>query len=51
MSRADLAREVKMTRQAIRLIELGHSSPTLATARKIAAALDVPVDELWPEEK
>jgi DNA-binding XRE family transcriptional regulator len=35
----------------VRQIESGKRSPKLETARKLAAALEVPVDHLMPEDR
>jgi len=33
-----------------RRLEAGLSKPTLPVARRVAAALDMTVDEVWPDE-
>ena len=37
-----------VTQKMAYLYEYGHTAPNLITARRIAASLDVLVDDLWP---
>lgn len=54
MTQAELAKRVGVTRQTVLAIEKGKYSPSLEVAFKIAAALGVPLDEVFqyePEEE
>lgn len=48
-TQADLATAAGLSSNGVRQIEAGRRKPTLDTARKLAAALGVAVDELTPE--
>ena len=47
MTQAELAAKVGVTRQTINAIEQNKYSPSLETAFKIAAALGVPIGEVF----
>jgi DNA-binding XRE family transcriptional regulator len=47
LSPAELAALAGISREAIRLIELGHSTPRPRTAKALASALDIDVSDLW----
>lgn len=47
MSRAELARRAVISERTVRNIEQGVYEPSMATARKLAKALDVPFDALF----
>jgi putative transcriptional regulator len=47
MTQQDLADRVGVTRQTINAIELGKYSPSLEVAFRIAAALDVRLEEVF----
>jgi transcriptional regulator with XRE-family HTH domain len=49
-SQAALARKAQLSRLALRRLEEGASAPQLATARKLARALDMDADALWPPD-
>lgn len=46
LSVAELARQAEVSRQTIYMIEDGRQTPTLDTARKLARALNVPMEQL-----
>ena|SRR5829696_1593444 len=48
LSGAALARKAGLTRNTVSRIELGHHTPSAATVEKIANALGVGVDKLYP---
>lgn len=48
LSQEGLARRADLSMMTIHRVENGRT-PTLSTARKIAAALGVPLDEVFPE--
>lgn len=50
LSQSQVARRAGLTEITVRFIEQGRSIPKLATARELATALDVPLDELFPPE-
>jgi putative molybdopterin biosynthesis protein len=50
LSQAELAALAGISREAIRLIELGHSTPRPRTALALAAALGFPSSDLWEME-
>jgi DNA-binding XRE family transcriptional regulator len=50
LRQADLARLVGCSRSLIAITELGYRPP-LHRRAAIAAALDVPIEELWPSER
>nr|WP_281285689.1 helix-turn-helix transcriptional regulator [Devosia ginsengisoli] len=47
MTQAALAEKVGVTRQTIVAIEQGRYSPSLEVAFRIAAAFDVPLDQVF----
>jgi putative transcriptional regulator len=47
MTQAELAHKVGVTRQTIIAIEQGRYSPSLEMAFQIAAAFDVPLDQVF----
>ncbi|MGF1662491.1 MAG: helix-turn-helix transcriptional regulator [Kineosporiaceae bacterium] len=47
MTQAELARRIGMTRQTVIAIEQGRYSPSLETAFQIAAALGVPLTDVF----
>jgi len=47
LTQQDLAERVGVTRQTINAIELGKYSPSLEVAFRIAAVLDVPLDQVF----
>jgi DNA-binding XRE family transcriptional regulator len=49
MSKAELARRAGINERTVRNIESGVYEPSLATARKLATALDVPFDALFSD--
>lgn len=49
-SQERLAREVGVSRETIRQIEAGRTDPRMGTARALADALGLPIDELFPGE-
>lgn len=50
MSQSQVARSAGVTERTIRLVEQGKRTPTIATARALAAAVGCTVDELVPPE-
>lgn len=50
MSQAQVARSAGLNERTIRLVEQGKRVPKIATARALAAALGITVDELVPPE-
>jgi len=50
MTKAELAKQVGVTRQTILAIEKGKYSPSLEVAFKIAAVFGVPLDEVFQYE-
>ena len=50
ISQRKLARMVSISGQMISKIENGDANPSLATLKKMAAALDVPISALFPQE-
>lgn len=51
LSVAELATAAGLTRQAVSKLERGHREPALETARRLAAALGVTIDELAGKER
>ena len=49
MTQEDVAAKAGITQQHYSLIERGMVSPTMRTARRIAQALEVDLDAVWPE--
>lgn len=49
MTQEDVAAKAGITQQHYSLIERGLVSPTMRTARRIAQALEVDLDAVWPE--
>jgi XRE family transcriptional regulator, regulator of sulfur utilization len=49
MTQEEVAEKAEITQQHYSLIERGEISPTMRTARKIARALGVDLDAVWPE--
>ncbi|MGI9666719.1 MAG: helix-turn-helix transcriptional regulator [Acidimicrobiia bacterium] len=47
ITQADLAQRLGVTRQTIIAVEKGKYSPTLQLAFEIAAALDVPLEDVF----
>ena len=47
MTQADLAERIGVTRQTVNAIELGKYSPSLEVAFRIAAAFDVPLEQVF----
>ena len=47
----DVAEAVGISQAKMSLIEQGRISPSQDEKVKIAKALEVPVEELWPEER
>jgi putative transcriptional regulator len=47
LTQQDLAERVGVTRQTINAIELGKYSPSLEVAFRIAAVLEVPLDQVF----
>jgi putative transcriptional regulator len=50
LTQQDLAERVGVTRQTINAIELGKYSPSLEVAFRIAAVLQVPLDQVFRHE-
>jgi DNA-binding XRE family transcriptional regulator len=49
LSRGGLARRADLSNESIERLEgKGDPTPTLSTARKIASALGVSVEDIWP---
>ena len=51
LTQQDLAERVGVTRQTINAIELGKYSPSLEVAFRIAAVLDVPLDQVFQYQR
>ena len=51
LTQQDLAESVGVTRQTINAIELGKYSPSLEVAFRIAAVLDVPLDQVFQYQR
>jgi len=49
LSRRQLAAMVGVSKEAIRLLELGQRRPSMIIAYKIAEALGVSVEQIWPK--
>jgi putative transcriptional regulator len=47
LTQQDLAERVGVTRQTINAIELGKYSPSLEVAFRIAAVVEVPIDQVF----
>lgn len=50
LSQSQVARRANLTEVTVRSVERGRSMPKLATARALASALGISVDELVPPE-
>ena len=50
LSRERLAARAGVHPNSIKLLEYGQMRPSVEIARKIAAALDCHIDDLWPPE-
>jgi putative transcriptional regulator len=48
-TRVELAKRAGVTRETIRLLEIGERDPGLKLAQRIARALGTVVDAIWPE--
>ena len=51
LTQQDLAERVGVTRQTINAIELGKYSPSLEVAFRIAAVLDVPLEQVFQYQR
>lgn len=50
LTQVELAEQTSCSQRMISAIELGESDPSLGLAQKIANALDVGLDDLFPSE-
>jgi len=50
LSQQQLARHASVGQGQISALERGASQPSLTTARRLARALEMPLDDLFPEE-
>lgn len=48
-TQAELAERAEISFPYVQLLERGASDPTLSVARRVAAALGVPLDRVWEE--
>ncbi len=50
MTQDELAQEAGVAKTTISRVENGHINPTQITKKRLAKALGVPVDEIFPED-
>ena len=51
LKREQIAAEAAVTVSHLRNLEAGRNRPSLGLARRLAAALDVTVDDIFPESR